>query len=102
MAVMVKVLVLWFHAELPMPPLVKVKKEELLIVLVRSSSRSCRTKVQDDVFELSAEARATRCDRYKPRSTSSLVAPLCVLTRRRIELSVPTRKTWWSGTGNRW
>jgi hypothetical protein len=51
---------------------------------------------------LSAEARASRCDRYKPLSTSSLVAPLCVLTRRRIELSVPMRKTWWSGTGNRW
>ena len=33
---MVKVLVLWFHDELPMPPLVKVKKEELLIVLLRS------------------------------------------------------------------
>jgi hypothetical protein len=34
MAVMVKVLP--FHDELPIPPLVKVKKEELLIVLLRS------------------------------------------------------------------
>ena len=50
MAVMVKVLP--FHDELPMPPLVKDKKELLLIVLVRSSSRSCRTTVQEDVFEL--------------------------------------------------
>ena len=56
MAVMVKVLEVWFHDELPMPPLVKVKKEELLIVLVRSSSRCCLTTVQEDVFELSAEA----------------------------------------------
>jgi hypothetical protein len=35
MAVMVKVLVLWFHDELPMPPLVKEKNELSLIVLVR-------------------------------------------------------------------
>ena len=50
MAVMAKVLP--FHDELAMPPLVKEKKELLLIVLVRSSSRSCRTMVQEDVFEL--------------------------------------------------
>jgi len=36
MAVMVKVLLPSCHDELPMPPLVKVKKEELLIVLLRS------------------------------------------------------------------
>jgi hypothetical protein len=50
MAVMV--LAPWFHDVLAMPPLVKEKKELLLIVLVRSSSRSCRTMVQEDVFEL--------------------------------------------------
>jgi hypothetical protein len=50
MAVMVKVLVPSFHDELPMPPLVEVKKEELLIVLLRSSSRSCWTTVHEDVF----------------------------------------------------
>ncbi len=36
MAVMVMVLVLWFHEDLVIPPLVRVKKEELLIVLLRS------------------------------------------------------------------
>ena len=40
MAVMVKVLVPSFHDELPMPPLVKVKKEELLIVLLRSRPKT--------------------------------------------------------------
>jgi hypothetical protein len=49
---MVKVLVPSSHEELPMPPLVKLKSEELLIVLLRSSSRSYRTTGQQDVFKL--------------------------------------------------
>jgi hypothetical protein len=52
MAVMVKVLVPSSHEELAIPPLVKLKSEELLIVLLRSSSRRCRTTVQQDVFKL--------------------------------------------------